>query len=147
MPPPLWLLRIYSSLHVFLYKLSSGRLGATTNGMPVLLLTTSGRRTGQSHTVPLVYMRDGTDYVVAPGVLERPAWYLNLRTNFWATIQNGPSLMPVEARQARGDERRRLWARVPPYWHDYQSSHRGEMPLMILKAVDPYGSVAAGDIA
>jgi len=104
------------------------------NGMPVLLLTTIGRKTGRPRTVPLVYMREGGGYVIAPGILESPAWYLNLRMNPQARIQIGASAMPVEAREVHGDERRRLWARVPPYWRDYQRAYRGEIQVMILFA-------------
>jgi len=132
MAPPRWLLRFSSSVHVVIYRLSGGRLGATMNGMPVLLLTTIGRKTSQPRTVPLVYMLDGAAYVIAPGVVENPAWYLNLRTNPQATIQTGASVMPAKAQEVHGEERRQLWARVPPYWRDYQRSYRGEIQVMIL---------------
>lgn len=52
--PPIWLLRIFISLHVFVYSLSGGRLGKTMNGMPVLLLTTTGRKTSKPRKVPVV---------------------------------------------------------------------------------------------
>jgi len=134
MIPPLWLLRIFSALHVFIYRLSGGRLGAMMNGLPVLLLTTTGRKSGRPRTLPLVYMRDEADYIIAPGVLERPAWYLNLRAHPQATIQIGTSAIQVNAQEAHGDERRRLWAQAPAYWHDYQKRAKAELPVIILQA-------------
>ena len=129
----MWLLRIFSSLHVLAYRLSGGRLGRTMNGMPVLLLTTTGRMTGKPRTVPVVYLRDGADYVIMPGVVENPAWLLNLRVNPQARIQVGVSVMPVGAHEANGEERRRLWVRAPAYWHDYQKAAKSEFPFILLR--------------
>lgn len=132
----LWLLRLSNRWHTVLYRLSAGKLGARMNGMPVLLLTTRGRRSGRGHTVPLVYLRSGLDYVIGAGILERPAWYLNLCADAEAMIELGARRISVLARQAQGDERRRLWAQAPPYWEGYQKRAKGELPLMVLKVDD-----------
>jgi len=129
---PLWLLRLSTWAHVILYRMSGGRLGKTLNGMPVLLLTTHGRRSGRARTVPLVYLRSGPHYVIGAGIRERPAWYLNLRTEPQASIQIGTRRLDVVARQVHGEERRQLWARTPAYWDDYQNRAKGELPLMVL---------------
>jgi deazaflavin-dependent oxidoreductase (nitroreductase family) len=128
----MWLLRIFISIHMCLYRLSSGRLGKTMNGMPVLLLTTTGRKTGRPRTVPVVYLNDGNDYAITVGVVERPAWLLNLRAQPLAGIQVGSSKLRVEAREASDDDRRRLWARAPAYWHDYQKVTKNEFPFILL---------------
>ncbi len=104
--------------------------------MPVLLLTTRGRRSGRGHTVPLVYLRSGLDYVIGAGILEWPAWYLNLCADAEAMIELGARRISVLARQAQGDERRRLWAQVPAYWEGCQRRAKGELPLMVLKVDD-----------
>jgi deazaflavin-dependent oxidoreductase (nitroreductase family) len=127
------MLRLTTAVHVALYRLSGGRLGATMNGMPVLLLTTRGRRSGLARTVPLVYLRSGTDYVIGAGIRERPAWYLNLCADPRATIQMGVHQLAVDARQAQGDERQRLWAQTPAYWDNYQKRAQGELPMMVLE--------------
>jgi F420H(2)-dependent quinone reductase len=133
--PPMWLLRIFISIHTLFYRLSGGRLGKKMNGMPVLLLTTTGRKTGKQRTVPVVYMSDGDDYVITLGVVERPAWLLNLRAHTPARIQIGSSEFTVEAREASEEEHRRLWARAPVYWHDYQKAAKSEFPFILLREI------------
>jgi deazaflavin-dependent oxidoreductase (nitroreductase family) len=134
--PPMWVLRIFVSLHVLTYRLSGRRLGRSMNGMPVLLLTTTGRKTGKPRTVPLVYLRDEADYVVTLGVVERPAWLLNLRAHPQAEIQVGPSRMKVKAREASDEERRQLWTRAPAYWHNYQTAAKSEFPFIFLRKIE-----------
>ena len=133
---PMWLLRIFISIHMLFYRLSGGSLGKTMNGMPVLLLTTTGRKTGKQHTVPVVYLSDGDDYVITLGVVERPAWLLNLRSQPHASIQVGTSRLKVEAREASEEERRRLWALAPAYWHDYQKTAKSEFPFILLRMIE-----------
>lgn len=134
--PPRWLLKLSSRIHVFLYHKTSGRVWKSMNGVPVMLLTTTGRKTGNPHTVPVVFLKDDLNYVIAPGVVERPAWYLNLKANPRARIQIGGFSMQVEAAVADNEERHRLWAMVPPYWEAYQKNARGELPLVVLKTQD-----------
>lgn len=134
--PPRWLLKISNSVHVFLYRTTGGRVWNRMNALPVMLLTTTGRRTGNAHTVPVVFLKDGLNYVIAPGLVESPAWYLNLKAHPLAHIQIGTSSMPVEATVAHGEERQRLWAVVPTYWEEYQKNARAELPVVILKTLD-----------
>jgi deazaflavin-dependent oxidoreductase (nitroreductase family) len=130
------LLRIFISFHILFYRLSGGRLGKTMNGMPVLLLTTIGRKTGQPRTVPVVYLTDGKDFVVTVGVVERPAWLLNLRGHPLAGIQVESSKLKVDAHEASEEERRRLWAKAPAYWHDYQKAAKSEFPFILLREIE-----------
>ena len=103
--------------------------------MPVLLMTTTGRKTSKPHKVPVVYLRDGDNYIITLGVAERPDWLLNLRAHPRARIQIGSSEFMVEAREASDEERRRLWALAPAYWHDYQNAAKSEFPFMLLKEI------------
>jgi deazaflavin-dependent oxidoreductase (nitroreductase family) len=93
-----------------LYRHSGGRLSLTGRA-PVLLLTTTGRRTGKDRTVPLLYVRDGDALAICnvnPG-RERPnPWTLNLRASPLARVQLGPDVFAVRAREATGDELERL---------------------------------------
>jgi F420H(2)-dependent quinone reductase len=79
MTPPKPILRFFSRIHTWLYRRSNGRRRNVMNGLPVLLLTTFGWQSGQPHTVPVVYLADRDDYLIAPGVVPRPDWYLNLK--------------------------------------------------------------------
>ncbi len=98
--------------HRAVYRLSAGRLLARVAGMPVLLLTTTGRRSGAARTTPLTYFEDGADLVVVAsngGEDRPPQWWLNLGVIPEATISIGTRSEPVSAREATADEHARLW--------------------------------------
>ena len=108
-------LELFWTVHRWVYQKTGGRLGSRMNGMPVLLLTTTGRRTGRRRTTPLQYLGDGEKYVVVAsnaGEPQHPAWLLNLKSDPQATIQIGHTRTGVSAREVTGDERRRLWSRI-----------------------------------
>jgi F420H(2)-dependent quinone reductase len=97
-----------------IYKLSGGRIGGRVNKAPVLLLTTTGRRSGQQRTTPVVYIRDGDSVVVIntnAGHERVPAWSLNLTANPAGEVEIGRDSHRVVARVAEGEEREDLWRR------------------------------------
>ena len=99
-------------LLVWLYRRSGGRVGGTMKGAPVLLLTTTGRRSGRPWTNPVIYRPDGDGWVVIAsngGRPRHPAWWLNLRATPSATIEMGRETVAVTAAAATGAERDRLW--------------------------------------
>jgi len=105
-------LRWAGKLNVPLYRLSGGRIGARVGRAPVLLLTTTGRKSGRQRTAPVVYLADGENVVVIntnAGNAKVPAWSLNLRANPQAEVEVGRRRYPVRARIAEGEERERLW--------------------------------------
>jgi deazaflavin-dependent oxidoreductase (nitroreductase family) len=107
-------LRLVGRLNVPLYRASGGRLGANVGRAPVLLLTTTGRKSGQPRTAPVVYLADGERFVVIntnAGNARTPAWSLNLRANPEAEVQVGRRRVRVRARIAEGEERADLWRR------------------------------------
>jgi deazaflavin-dependent oxidoreductase (nitroreductase family) len=107
-------LRWTGKLNIPLYRLSGGRIGGRINEAPVLLLTTTGRKSGQARTAPVVYLYDGTNMVVIgsnAGHSRTPAWSLNLKANPDAEVEVGRERRPVRARVAQGDERAELWRR------------------------------------
>jgi F420H(2)-dependent quinone reductase len=121
------------------YRLSAGRVaGHLRWGAAICLLTTTGRRSGRRRTVPLAYVLDGDDLVVAAsrgGMRSHPAWYLNLLAEPNATVQLGSSTRRVQARDATEAERRRLWPRltaVYPYFAAYQERTSRRIPVVIL---------------
>jgi deazaflavin-dependent oxidoreductase (nitroreductase family) len=106
---------------------------------PNLLLTTVGRRSGQSITLPLIYGQDGPRYVVVAskgGAPAHPAWYLNLAAHRQVEVQVGDRTFPAMARTASGEERRRLWglmADIYPPYDDYQRKTAREIPVVVLE--------------
>jgi deazaflavin-dependent oxidoreductase (nitroreductase family) len=121
--------RVVSPLQRWLYRRTGGRVSLTGRA-PVLLLTTTGRRTGKARTVPLLYLRDGDRVVICnvnPG-FERPnPWILNLRAQPRARVQIGRDTIPVRARSVSGNELDRYWPRLVRLWPAYQTFYdRGQ---------------------
>ena len=106
--------------------------------MPVLLLTTRGRRSGKARTTPLTFFRDGTDLVViaSNGGADRPPdWWLNLQQDPRAVVQIGTDELTVEARTASPEERERLWVGITatyPGYAAYQRKTTRRIPVLIL---------------
>ena len=125
-------------LHAALYRASNGRVGGHLAGLEVLLLTTTGRRSGMRRTIPLGHIREGEAYVVIAsngGQDQHPAWYLNLRGDPHAQIRLGARTFDVVAEPARGEQRARLWARViaaGPRYAGYATATTREIPLVLL---------------
>jgi F420H(2)-dependent quinone reductase len=130
--------RVFSSLHRGLYRLSGGKIGGSTGKMPVLLLTTTGRKSGQPRTWPVGYIRDGDRLVIsasAGGEPAHPIWYLNLTAHPRVLVQLGQATIPMDAVAATGAERAPLWSRLVgdfPVFADYQNRTAREIPLVIL---------------
>ena len=131
--------RFVSALHAALYQRTGGRLGGAVAGMPTLLLTVTGRRTGKRRTTPLGYfMHDGSYVIIASagGAPSHPAWFLNLRANPRAAIQVKDRRLNVHAEVATGELRARLWdhlMRVAPMYGRYAERAGREIPLVLLR--------------
>ena len=136
-----WLLRLFLSVHVFLYRLTGGRIGGNLAGNPILLLHTTGRKSGRSYLSPLTYYVDDGRYVIMAsnwGQERHPGWYYNLIDRPKTTIQVMGELKVVLAEEVTGEERKRLWRDVTanhPQYVGYQEKMSRQMPLMALKAV------------
>jgi deazaflavin-dependent oxidoreductase (nitroreductase family) len=125
--------------HVALYRRSGGRLGHRPPGLPpMLLLDHVGARSGTRRTSPLVYTRDGDDYVLVAskgGYPRHPAWLFNLRANPDTTIQVGRRILAVHAHEASAQERERLWPLcVATYrgFAGYQGRAGRTIPVVVL---------------
>ena len=107
-------------------------------GVPTLLLTTTGRKSGIKRRTALIYGRDNADYVVVAskgGSDEQPAWYLNRQANPEVEIQVFDDVLPAVARTAMGEERERLWALMRQTWpayDEYQTRTDREIPVVVL---------------
>jgi F420H(2)-dependent quinone reductase len=107
-------LRWTGRLNIPLYRLSGGRIGGRVGKAPVLLLTTTGRKSGQRRIAPVVYLADGQSFAVIgsnAGHRNEPAWSLNLKANPEAEVEVGRRKLPVCARIADGEKRAELWRR------------------------------------
>jgi deazaflavin-dependent oxidoreductase (nitroreductase family) len=126
-------------MHRFLYRISGGRFGGKIGERPVLMLTTTGRKSGQARTVGLYYFRDGGNLVVIAsngGEDYDPAWWLNLQSNSHATVQIGSRTAHVRAEEATGDERDRLWSmvkRADPQYATYEKLSKRTIPVVVLR--------------
>jgi deazaflavin-dependent oxidoreductase (nitroreductase family) len=115
--------RVVSPVQRQLYRRTGGRLSLTGRA-PVLLLTTTGRRSGKSRTVPLLYLRDGDRLVICnvnPGFERTNPWILNLSAQPCAQVQIGRDTIMVRARAVSGNELERYWPRLAKLWPAYQT--------------------------
>jgi len=130
-------------LHRWIYRRSGGRLGGRLVGMPVLLLTTVGRRTGRRHETALTYLREAERLVVIAsngGAPRHPEWFRNLQVHPQAEVLIGGRRMTVQAREATGPERERLWARLVQAYRGYaayQVRTSRRIPVVILSPDGP----------
>ncbi|HET6263109.1 MAG TPA: nitroreductase family deazaflavin-dependent oxidoreductase [Chloroflexia bacterium] len=128
-----------ASRHAAMYRRTGGKVGGKIGEMPVLLLTTTGRKSGQPRTVPLNYFPDGKNYVVTAsnsGRDEPPLWYLNLQSNPQATVQVGRATKPVIAKEATPQEKARLWpilTRKARQYAEYQKLTQRDIPMVVLR--------------
>jgi deazaflavin-dependent oxidoreductase (nitroreductase family) len=124
--------------HVKAYRESDGEVGYLWNGATSLLLTTTGRKSGEPRTSALIYAQDGDDYLVVAsmgGAPMHPSWYLNLTANPEAEVQVKADHVPVTARTASDDEKPRLWKIVTEQWPNYdvyQTRTDRVIPLVVL---------------
>jgi deazaflavin-dependent oxidoreductase (nitroreductase family) len=104
--------KIITGIHVFLYRTSGGKIWGSMNGSPILMLTTTGRKTGKSRTTPVMYVHKDNEYLItasAAGADKNPAWYSNLQGKPEATIELNGKTIKVKAVVTSGDERDKLY--------------------------------------
>jgi len=136
------MVRALNKTHSSVYRRSDGRVWGTMFGGPVLLLNTTGRKSGQRRTNPLLYVRDGDDFVLIAsngGAPRHPAWYLNLRANPDATVEVGDLRVRVRAEVVDGEEKAHLWQKMVDMYSsydDYQKKTNREIPLLVLHPSD-----------
>lgn len=130
--------RRFYRLHCRVYRLTGGLIGHRSTMGRMLLLTTTGRRSGQARTTPLLYMPDGPNFVVVGsngGRDQPPAWLLNLEAHPGADIQVGRRRMTVTAQVLRGAQAQDLWPRLVAHyagWGYYRQLTDREIPVVRL---------------
>jgi deazaflavin-dependent oxidoreductase (nitroreductase family) len=131
-------LKLGSGVHSGVYRATGGKLFGRMGKSPILLLNTVGRKSGKKRTSPLLYVKDGEDFVIIAskgGASTHPAWFLNLKANPEATVEVGDREVRVRAEEADAEEKARLWQKMVemyPTYDDYQTKTKREIPLLVL---------------
>src|SRR4029450_9739819 len=129
---------LFGDEHVRQYEATGGKVGHDWNGSSVLVLHTVGRKSGETRKFPLIYGRDGEDYVIVAskgGAPQHPGWYLNLGAHPDVAIRVRDRVIPVRARTGTAADRARVWPIMtkewPPY-DEYQAKTKREIPVVLL---------------
>jgi deazaflavin-dependent oxidoreductase (nitroreductase family) len=131
---------LFGPEHVKRYIETDGEEGHDwRNGAPVLLITTTGRRSGEERTTPLIYGRDGENYLIVAskgGAPEAPAWYHNLSADPNVEVQVKADRFPARARTATPEEKDELWRTMTAIWpayDEYQGKTDRDIPVVVLE--------------
>lgn len=128
---------LFGQEHVRRYRETGGREGHDWQGTQTLILTTTGRRSGQERSTPLIYGRHGDDYLVVAskgGADEPPGWYLNLEADPDAEIQVKAERFKVRDRTAKAEEKPELWRTMQwQAYDDYQQKTKRQIPVVVLE--------------
>ena len=133
---------LFGEEHVRRYRETGGKVGHIwREGSTILLLTTTGRKTGEKRTAPLIYAQDGDRYVIIAskgGAPEHPGWYQNLDKSPEVELQVEGEVFRARARVAKGEERERLWRLANTVWRHYDEYAKKtdrEIPVVVLERV------------
>lgn len=130
---------VFGAEHVRQYEKSDGELGYLRHDAPILILTTTGRKTGRPRKVALIFQEHEGCYVVVAsngGAADHPDWYKNLRVDPEVRVQVKADRFAARARTATGEERERLWrimAAVFPTYDEYRRRTEREIPVVVLE--------------
>ncbi len=131
---------LFGDAHVEAYRRTDGAEGYEwKDGSKIILLTTTGHRSGEKRTVPLIYGRHGDDYLVVAskgGSDVPPAWYVNLDADPEVEVQDRAEVFRARARTATDDERRTLWPIMTAEWpayDEYQTRTTRQIPVVVLE--------------
>jgi deazaflavin-dependent oxidoreductase (nitroreductase family) len=131
--------KFMSNLNTAVYRLTGGRIGGRfLRGAPVFLVTTIGRKSGQPRTSPLLYLKEGNDYVIVAskgGMSHHPLWYRNMEANPEVEVEIGREKFKALARRASDTEKKALWPKLVamyPNYDDYQARTERDIPVVIL---------------
>ena len=141
------LIRLFSRANVWIYRATSGKVGGKLRmgagfpwGLPLMLLTTTGRKSGASRTAPLLYIEEGERVVCVAsqgGTDKNPLWYLNLVANPECEVQIGARSRKMRARTATPEERAALWPRLVAHYADYASYQARTERVIPVVLLDP----------
>jgi len=130
---------LFGQEHVKRYRETDGAEGHEWQGVTTLILTTTGRRSGEARSTPLIYGERKNDYSVVAskgGAPEHPSWYLNVLEHPEVTVQVKGDRFAARARPAGSEEKPELWQRMASIWpayNDYQGKTDREIPVVVLE--------------
>ena len=133
-------MRAFWRVHRALMRLTCGRFGKV-GPLDALLLTTTGRKSGERRDVAVNYIPDGDSYIVVAsyaGEDRDPAWWRNLKANPDAEVATAGKRLKIRAREAEGPERERLWTRLiekDPAYGEYQQRTKRRLPVVVLQPI------------
>ena len=133
---------LFGQEHVDRYRATDGEEGHDWQGSQVLLLTTTGRRSGEQRTTPLIYGRHGDDVMVVAskgGADEPPAWFLNLEADPEVEVQVKGDRFRARARVATPEEKPEMWRTMTSEWpayDEYQQNTEREIPVVVLERIE-----------
>jgi F420H(2)-dependent quinone reductase len=134
------LFKAFMALQVAFYRLTGGKIGGSMSGFKLLLLTTTGRKSGKSYTTPLgCFEREGGYVIVASngGQPANPGWYYNLKSSPRVTVQVMDKIYPATAEVLFGEARTQAWRQVisaAPQYAAYEQKTSREIPLILLRS-------------
>jgi len=139
---PKFLIKLFLSIYITVYRLTRGRIGGSMQGFGVLLLTTTGRKSGKQHTTPLGYFDFEGGYVVTGSYVawvgKYPAWFHNLTNNPRVTVQIKDRQVTALAERADPELSKQLWVRLvelAPGYADYRKRTTREIPMVVLHPI------------
>lgn len=130
---------LFGDEHTQKYKETGGQTGHDWQGTQVLLLTTTGRKSGEPRELPLIYGKSGDDYLIVAskgGADAPPAWYLNLEADPRVELQVRDERFPARARVATPEEKAEMWKTMTVEWpayDEYQTKTEREIPIIVLE--------------
>ena len=134
------------SEQVALYEATDGREGGTLEDRPVVILTTTGAKTGNIRKNPVMRIKEGDTYVAvasAAGATSHPSWYRNLIAHPEVSLQDGATVHRLRAREAEGEEKARWWTVAESFWPhfpEYRAKAGGrDIPVMLLEPTETPG--------
>jgi deazaflavin-dependent oxidoreductase (nitroreductase family) len=123
------------------FRANGGKVGKPFEGMPMVLLTVTGAKSGKTYTTPLVYSKDGNRYVIIAsmaGAPNNPDWYHNIKANPTVTLEIGTERFQAKATVTSGEERERLFnaqAAIMPVFNDYRKKTTRQIPVIALERI------------
>ncbi|AVZ38657.1 nitroreductase family deazaflavin-dependent oxidoreductase [Dietzia sp. JS16-p6b] len=148
-PWVLGIIKVMSRVNTWTYRVSGGRIGgnwrvgsALSAPVPVCLVTTTGRKSGEPRTVPLLHLPDGDRVLLVAsqgGLPRHPQWYLNILANPEVTIQVGRRTRAMTAREASAEERAALWPRLVERYADFASYQANTSRVIPVVICEPTG--------
>ena len=130
---------LMARVHVFLYRLTGGKIGGRMVGAPVMLLTSTGRKTGKQRQMPLLFVTHPQGWVIAAssgGTPADPHWWINLKASPKTTIQIMGETHPVTASEVKGKDYDKLWKQLVDLYagyEEYAARTSRKIPVVLLK--------------